>query len=153
VQLNTKEVVADLLLDSAEWRRFFRQCCETSCFRLRSQAWQWGAELRDRGRDATLEDLEDALSDLARELMPGSPGAAWDVAWQRELLERAERYAQEKMGELPREHRGAVDVRCDLLAHVGRAAAERNRTRYRVALRAWCQGVKDAVVDVGRGAG
>ncbi len=144
--------VEALLRDSAEWRYFFRQCAETSPLLLHSQAWQWREELRDRGHDVALEDLEDALSDLARELLPDSPGARWDPTWEREMMERAERYAEEKMEELPEERRAAVDVRSDLLANVGRAAAERSRVRYREALRAWCRGVKEGVDDAGRGA-
>jgi hypothetical protein len=148
--VTARSLLVGLMRGSEEWRYFFRQCCETSGLRLRSQARQWRRELRDRGQEVSLEDLEDALSDLARELMPGSPGTVWDGVWQREMLEKAEGYAQERMAELPSELRGAVDVRSDLLTEVGRAAAERSRVCYRAALRAWCQGVRDSVADVGR---
>jgi len=57
----------ELLKGSGEWRYFFRACCETSPFRLRSQAWQFreglaelGYEYPDRGNP----ELEDALVGL-----------------------------------------------------------------------------------------
>ena len=63
----------ELLKGSSEWRYFFRACCETSPFRLRSQVWQFRDELRDRGHeypDRGNPELEDALFELARELLP-----------------------------------------------------------------------------------
>src|SRR5215207_6276956 len=66
--------------DSEEWRGFFRQCCEASPFRLRSQARQWRDDLHNRGQDVDLEDVGDALCDLAGVLLPDSPGAVWDEA-------------------------------------------------------------------------
>jgi hypothetical protein len=150
--MGARTAVLELLQENPGWRCFFRQCCETSSFRLCSQVWQRRADLRDRGQDFDLQVLEDALSDLARELMPDSPAAAWDATWEREMPERAERYAEEKMDKLPPESRATVDVRSDLLVEVGRAAAERSRARYQMALRAWCRGVRDAAAEAGKGA-
>lgn len=67
------------------------------------------------------------------------------------MMERAERYAQERIEELPAESRAAVDVRSALLADVGRATAERSRVRYRAALRSWCRAVKEAAADASNG--
>jgi len=150
--MGARTAVLELLRESPEWRQFFRKCCETSSFRLRSQAWQWRTETRDQGEELSLEDLQDVLSDLGVELMPDSPGAEWDIDWEREMLERAKRYVEEKMEELPRESRATVDVCSDLLANVGRSAAEKTRVRYRAALRAWCQAVKHAIAHAEKGA-
>src|SRR5215212_4140435 len=75
-----------LMRDSEECRNFFKRCTETSPLRLRSQAWQWRAELHARGQDVTLEDVEDALCNLTGELLTDSPGAAWDGEYAAKLL-------------------------------------------------------------------
>ena len=79
--MNATRAVADLIRESLKYRRFFKQCCETSAFRLRSQAWQFGEELLDWGQPFSHEDLEDALLTIARKVLPETPAAAWDVEW------------------------------------------------------------------------
>jgi hypothetical protein len=85
-----------LFKDSAEYRYFFRRLCERSPYRLRAQAWQFAEELADRGMSFELSEVEDALWELARELMPDSPAATWDTEWAGELAEKALRYLQER---------------------------------------------------------
>lgn len=61
------------LLSKQAWSHFFQACCESGVLRLEAQAWQFREELKNRHR---LDDVQDALFDLARELMPESPAAA-----------------------------------------------------------------------------
>src|SRR5918995_3884793 len=84
---------------SHEWRAFFRSCCETSALRLRSQAWQFRDELKDRGHTLRAEEVEDSMLGLARELLPGTPAAQWDAEWAHHLCKDAltllaKRYAE-----------------------------------------------------------
>ncbi len=72
--------IAELLRSSEEWREFYRSCCETGALRLRAQAWQFRAELRDRGlaghgEPLALADVEDALLEIARKVLPETPAA------------------------------------------------------------------------------
>ena len=76
--MKARPALVALMRSSEEWRGFFKRCTETSPLLLRSQAWQWRDELHARGQDVDPEDVEDALCDLAGELLPDSPGAAWD---------------------------------------------------------------------------
>jgi hypothetical protein len=83
--------VLGLLKESGDWRRFFKACCETSPFRLRSQSWQFCEVLAERGcvfPEGSTE-LEDALLQLSRELMPNSPAARWDEEWAFALCKEA----------------------------------------------------------------
>ncbi len=94
--MRARQDIADLMRSSEEWRQFFRACCEAGHLRLRSQARQWRDALRDRGQEHTLEDIEDALWELARDLLPDTPAAAWDTEWAGDLMRRALRYLNER---------------------------------------------------------
>jgi hypothetical protein len=74
--VTTRRAIGDLLRESAEWRYFFRQCCEVGLERLYPQAWQWRDELQDRGHDASLEDVQNALLELPSELLPSTPAGS-----------------------------------------------------------------------------
>jgi hypothetical protein len=89
----------ELFKESGGWRVFFRSCCETSPLRLCSQAWQFRDELKERGNRFHMDEVEDALLGLARELLPNTPAAQWDAEWAHELCKvalarLAERYAK-----------------------------------------------------------
>jgi hypothetical protein len=97
--MKTRTALLELFKRSSEWRAFFRSCCETSAFRLRSQAWQFRDELKDRGNQFQADEVEDSLLGLARELLPDSPAAHWDTEWAHELCKEAlarlaKRYAE-----------------------------------------------------------
>jgi hypothetical protein len=83
--MKARTALLELFKDSSEWRAFFRSCCETSAFRLRSQAWQFRGELEDLGNQFQTEEVEDALLGLARELLPDTPAAQWDAEWAHDL--------------------------------------------------------------------
>ena len=72
--METRKALETLLLGEREYRRLFKQCCESGLLRLRSQAWQFRDELCDRGHEHSLEDIEDTLWELARDLLPELTG-------------------------------------------------------------------------------
>ena len=82
-------VLLELFKKEQEWRRYFRSCCEASPLRLRSQAWQFRDELKDRGHPCSAEEVEDALLSLVRDLLPESAAAGWDAEWAHELCKDA----------------------------------------------------------------
>jgi hypothetical protein len=97
--MKARTALLELFKDSSEWRAFFRSCCETSAFRLRSQAQQFREELNDRGNLFQADEMEDALLGLARELLPDTPAARWDAEWAHNLCKDAlarlaKRYAE-----------------------------------------------------------
>ena len=90
------KALAALLRDSAEWREFFRQCCESGALRLRAQATtQFREELADRGHAFSAAEVEDAMLTAARKLLPNTPATQWDA----EHAERLCRDAMARMGE------------------------------------------------------
>ena len=101
--------VAGLLKERREWRRFFKSCCQTSALRLRSQAWQFRDELRNRGDVLPVEEAEDALFDLAQKLLPAAPAAEWS-AWAELVWEDALARLQEHYAGLSPEEREALDL-------------------------------------------
>src|SRR5215212_7178708 len=97
--MKARTALLELFRKSSEWRAFFRSCCETSAFRLRSQAWQFCEELNDRGHKLRVDEVEDSLLGLARELLPDTPAAHWDAEWAHEVCNDAlaclaKRYAE-----------------------------------------------------------
>jgi hypothetical protein len=77
--MKARTALLELFKDSSEWRAFFRSCCETSAFRLRSQAPRFRDELEERGHGFLTELVEGSLLGLARELLPDTPAAQWDA--------------------------------------------------------------------------
>src|SRR5215208_4630711 len=87
--MKARTALLELFRKSSEWRAFFRSCCETSAFRLRSQAWQFCEELNDRGHKLRVDEVEDSLLGLARELLPNTPAAHWDAEGAHEVCKDA----------------------------------------------------------------
>src|SRR5215208_7616826 len=108
--MKARTVLLELFKDSSEWRAFFRSCCETSSFRLRSQAWQFCEELNDRGHKLQAEELEGSLLGLARELLPDTPAAHWDAEWAHDLCKDALARLAERYAELSTAEKEAVDL-------------------------------------------
>ncbi len=90
-----RRVIMSLMKDRPEWRLLFKKCCLEGSFALRNQAWRFQDEVKHRGHDFELEDMGDALLELARILLPASPAAKWDTEWAAELTSRACRILQE----------------------------------------------------------
>jgi|SRR5215208_507720 len=97
--MKARTALLELFKESSEWRSFFRSCCETSAFRVRSQVWQFRNELKERGHGFLTEEVEGSLLGLARELLPDTLAAQWDEEWAHDLCKDAlarlaERYAE-----------------------------------------------------------
>jgi hypothetical protein len=105
-----RTALLELFKGSHEWRAFFRSCCGTSPFRLRSQAWQFREELKERSHGFLTEEVEDALLELARELLPDTPAALWDAEWAHELCKDALAHLAKRYAELSTADKEAVDL-------------------------------------------
>jgi hypothetical protein len=99
-----------LFKEEREWRQFFRLCCERSTHRLSTQTWQFRDELNDRGHPYRVEEVEDALLGLARDLVPQSPAAQWDTEWAHELCKDALAHLAEHYAVLSAEEKDALDL-------------------------------------------
>ena len=108
--MKARTALLELLKDSTGWRAFFRSCCESSAFRLRSQTWQFREELNDRGNAIQAEEVEDALLELARELLPDTPAAQWDAEWANDLCKDALAHLARAHAGLSAEEKEAVDL-------------------------------------------
>ena len=142
--MRARTALLELLKRSSEWRYFFRACCETSPFRLRSQVWQFREELAERGHeypDRRNPELEDALFGLARELLPNSLAAWWDEAWAfslcKDVLARfAERCARLAVAEMKALDLSAQEVWEERMRHAG---LNNDPAAFRAALSRWEQ--------------
>jgi hypothetical protein len=148
--MKARTALLELFKESHEWRAFFRSCCETSAFRLRSQAWQFRDELRDRGYGLPSCAVEDALLGLARELLPEIPAARWDSQWAHELCKGtlarlAERYAEFSTADKEVLDFSAQDV-WDERMHV--AGLANDPSAFRAALKGWEQAGLEAMKQV-----
>jgi hypothetical protein len=137
--MKVRTAVVELLESEPEWRRFFKQCCEKSSLRLRSQTWQFRDELADRGQSFALADLEDVLMALARSLFPESPAAQWDTEWAYELTNYAMARLQEHYNELSAADKSTLDLPGQDPWHKGMqtAAHANDPTAFRAALLGW----------------
>jgi hypothetical protein len=145
--MRARSTLVGLMRSSEEWRDFFKRCTETSPLRFRSQAWQWRDELHARGQDVTLEDVEDALCDLAGELLPDSPGAVWDEEHATKLAADALRWLAEWFPECS----GALALNAPTEA-ADAAAVGGERVRYREAMRSLCRAGRDEALRIRRDA-
>ena len=145
--------VAELLRESRQWRRFFKSCCQASALRLRSQAWQFRNELRDRGDDFALEETEDALFDLAQQLLPAAPAAEWS-AWAELVWEDALARLQEHYADLSREEREALDLSRAWKQdeHIVASSLSEDRVALRKALQGYEQAALTALQNLRTGA-
>jgi hypothetical protein len=108
--MKTRTALLDLFKESSEWRSFFRSCCGTSAFRLRSQAWQFCDELKDRKHHFQVNEVEDCLLGLARELLPDAPAARWDEEWAHQLCKDTLALLADRYAELSTAEKEAVDL-------------------------------------------
>jgi hypothetical protein len=108
--MKSRTALLELFKDSSEWRAFFRSCCETSALRLRSQAWQFCNKLDDRGHKLQAEEVEDALLELAREILPDTPAAQWDAEWAHDMCKDALALLAKRYAELSATEKEAVTL-------------------------------------------
>jgi hypothetical protein len=79
--LGLREALIELLNEDREWRLFFKACRYHGAGRLHAQGWQFTDELADKGCEYSKADIEEALLDLARSLLPDSPAAGRDAEY------------------------------------------------------------------------
>jgi hypothetical protein len=108
--MKARTALLELFKDSNGWRAFFRSCCETGAFTLRSQVWQFCDALTDRGHKLQADEVEDGLLGLARELLTNTPAAQWDAGWAHELCKDALAHLAKHYAELSTADKEAVDL-------------------------------------------
>ena len=145
--MKTRTALLELFKDSSKWRAFFRSCCETSAFRLRSQAWQFREELKDRGNQIQTDEVEDSLLGLARELLPDTPAAQWDSQWAHDLCKDAlallaKRYAEFSDADTEVRDLSAQEVWDERMHAAGLA---NDPVAFRVALEGWTRAGLEAM--------
>ena len=138
-RMKARTALLELFKESQEWRVFFRSCCETSALRLRSQAWQFRDELKDRGNQFQAEEVEDALLGLARELLPNAPAAQWDAGWAHELVKAALASLAKAYAGLSAIEKDALDLSVQEVWDEQMCAAgeDNDPAAFRAALRCW----------------
>jgi hypothetical protein len=145
--MKTRTALLELFKESYEWRSFFRSCCENSAFRLRTQTWQFREELKERGHGFLIEEVEDALLGLARELLPDAPAAQWDAEWAHDLCKDALARLAKRYAELSTADKEAVDLSgqgvWDERMHA--AGLANDPLAFRVALDGWTQAGLEAM--------
>jgi hypothetical protein len=145
-----RTALLELFKESSEWRAFFRSCCETNPSRLRSQAWQFRDEVTDRDNQFHVNDVEDALLGLARELLPDASAAQWDEEWAHELCKDAlTRLARAYIG-LSAEEIEALDLSTQEVwdERMHTAGLANDPVAFRVALEGWTRAGLEAMEQV-----
>ena len=137
--MKARTALLGLFKESGVWRAFFRSCCEMSALRLRSQAWQFREQLKERGYGFSNDEVEDALLGLARELLPHTPGAQWDAEWAHKLCKDALAYLAKAYAGLSAQEKGALDLSAQDVWDERMCAAgqDNNPAAFRVALLCW----------------
>jgi hypothetical protein len=145
--MKPRTVLLDLFKESGGWRAFFRSCCETGPLGLRSQAWQFCDELKDRGHKLRAEEVEDALLGLATELLPDTPAAQWDAEWAHDLCKDALSRLAKHYAVLSAEEKVALDLSGQDVwdARMRSAGLDNNPAAFRAALKGWEQAGLEAM--------
>ena len=145
--MKVRTALLELFKASSGWRAFFRTCCETSTFRLRSQVWQFRNELKDRGNAFQAEEVEDSLLGLVRELLPDSPGAQWDTDWAHDLCKDALAVLAERYAELSIADKEALDLSAQDLwdERMHSAGLANDPVAFRMALEGWMRAGLEAM--------
>jgi hypothetical protein len=137
--MKVRTALLELFKESREWRTYFRSCCEYSALRLRSQAWQFRDELKERGHEFLTEEVEVALLGLARELLPNSPAGRWDAEWARRLCEVTLTRMNECYASLSAKEKVVVDIspEADWIGRINAAAKANDPAAFRAAVKGW----------------
>jgi hypothetical protein len=145
--MKARTALLELFKKSSEWRAFFRSCCETSVFRLRSQAWQFCEELNDRGHKLRVDEVEDSLLGLARELLPDSPAAQWDAEWAHELCSDALARLAQRYAEISTAEKEVLDLSAQEVwdERMHEAGLANDPLAFRVALDGWARAGLEAM--------
>lgn len=138
--------------DSGDWRGFFRGCCEEGPLRVRAVVRQWHEELGERGYTVAIPDLEDALMNAARKLLPDSPGAEWDPDWAVALVKDSIARLEEHYAVLTAAERDALDlsVQHPYDDQMSAAGIDNDPAAFREALRGWERASLEALAGIRR---
>ena len=145
--MKARTALLELFKKSSEWRAFFRSCCETSVFRLRTQTWQFRNELKDRGNAFQAEELEGSLLGLARELLPHTPAAQWDAEWAHELCNDALARLAQRYAEISTAEKEVLDLSAQEVwdERMHEAGLANDPLAFRVALDGWARAGLEAM--------
>jgi hypothetical protein len=148
--MKARTALLELFKESSELRVFFRSCCETSTFRLRSQAWQFCDELKDRGNQFQADEMEDTLLGLARELLPDTPAATWDEEWAHNLCKDTLAHLAGAFAGLSVEEKDTVDLSAQEVwdERMHEAGLANDPVAFRAALKGWTQAGVEAMEQV-----
>ena len=145
--MKARTALLELFKDSSGWRAFFRSCCETSAFRLRSQAWQFREELNDLGNQFHADEMEDSLLGLARELLPNTPAAHWDAEWAHEVCKDALALLAKRYAEVSTAEKEVLDLSVQEVwdERMHSAGLANDPLAFRVALNGWTRAGLEAM--------
>ena len=145
--MKARTALLELFKESSGWRAFFRSCCETSACRLRSQTWQFCDELNNQGNQFQLEEVEDALLGLARELLPNSPAAQWEAEWAHDLCKDALARLAKRYAEFSTAEKEVLDLSLqnDWDERMHEAGLANDPVAFRVALDGWTRAGLEAM--------
>src|SRR5215203_4020292 len=145
--MKVRTALLELFKESSEWRAFFRTCCETSAFRLRSQAWQFCDELNDRGNQFQAQEVENSLLGLARDLLPDTPAAHWDAEWAHDLCKDTLALLPKHYAEFSTAEKEVLDLSVQEVwdERMHEAGLANDPLAFRVALEGWTQAVLQAM--------
>ena len=148
--MKSRTALLELFKESSEWRAFFRSCCETSPFRLRSQAWQFREELKERGHGFLIKEVEDSLLGLARELLPDTPAAQWDSQWAHDLCKDALALLAKRYADLSATEKEAVTLSAQEVwdKRMHGAGLANDPAAFRVALDGWTRAGLEAMEQI-----
>jgi hypothetical protein len=137
--MKARTALLELFKESSGWRTFFRSCCESSALRLRSQAWQFREELKERGHGFLTEEVEDALLGLARELLHNTPAAQWDAEWAHDLCKDALALLAKRYAELSTADKEVLDLSAQEVwdERMHDAGLANDPVAFRAALKSW----------------
>jgi hypothetical protein len=137
--MKARTALLELFKDSSEWRAFFRSCCETSGFRLRTQTWRFREKLKEQDHGFLAEEVEDALLGLARELLPYTPAAQWDAEWAHHLCKDALALLAKRYAELSAQEKDTVDLSAqdEWDERMHEAGLANDPVAFRAALKSW----------------
>ena len=145
--MKASTALLELLKDSSRWRAFFRSCCENSAFRVRSQAWQFCNALKDRSHKLQADEVEVALLELARELLPDTPAAHWDAEWAHDLCKDALAHLAKRYAEFSTAEKEVLDlsVQNEWDERMHEAGLANDPVAFRVALDGWTRAGLEAM--------
>ena len=137
--MKARTALLELFKKSSEWRAFFRSCCETSGFRLRTQTWRFREKLKEQDHGFLAEEAEDALLGLARNLLPDTPSAQCDAEWAHDLCKDALALLAKRYAELSAQEKDTVDLSAqdEWDERMHEAGLANDPVAFRAALKSW----------------